>query len=61
MKTKQLKELIEEHQHLDDEVDKLASQRRLLPSERILLKKLKFKRFYARQKIEKYKKKLDLQ
>ena len=57
IKNKQLQQLVEKHQQLDDQADEISSQRHLLPSERLRLKDLKIKRLYARREIEKYKKK----
>ena len=57
----QLQRLIEKHQKIDDEVDRLSLQNLLLPSERTRLKKLKMERLHARRAVEKYKERfLDL-
>ena len=55
-----LRSLVEAHQRLDDEADKLSARRYLSPFERIKLKELKIMRLHAKDAINNFKKKVNL-
>jgi hypothetical protein len=44
--------LIERHQYLDDQVDKMSAQRYLIPGDRDKLKELKIMRLTAKRSID---------
>ena len=50
----QHKSLIETHQQLDDEADRLSARRLLTPNEQLHLKVLKVERLKARERLDKF-------
>ena len=50
----ELKQLLNEHQELDDEADQLSARRFLAPDEQHRLKVLKVKRLAAREKLDRF-------
>ena len=50
----ELKQLLNEHQELDDEADQLSARRFLTPNEQHTLKVLKVRRLAARERLDRF-------